>query len=99
MKEYPPDPNRLLLDEAVRGGVPERVPRHRAGRGAAGRDRVSVLNGTQGQNATLGGRHVRGLQQIGFELAAPQDADDLFEHSVVLYAPASSPTASGSPGT
>jgi hypothetical protein len=87
VKEYPPDPNRVLLDEAgaeeflnvFRGIAPGEV--------RPGLIEVSVLNGTQGQNATLAGDTSSALQQIGFELAAPQDADDLYEQSVVLYAP------------
>ena len=87
VKEYPPDPNRLLLDDAAaeellnvfRGVAPGEV------RPAA--IEVSVLNGTQGANPTLAGDTSSALQQIGFKLDEPQDAEDLYERSVVFYAP------------
>ena len=84
---YPQESGRLLLDEAgaeeflnVFRGVPPGDVR-------PGLIDVSVLNGTQGQNETLAGDTSAALQQVGFDLEAPQDADELYENSVVHYAP------------
>jgi LCP family protein required for cell wall assembly len=87
VKEYPPDHNRLLLDEAAaeeylnvfRGLAPGEV--------RPGVIDVSVLNGTEGQNPTLAGDVSGALKQIGFEVEAPQDAEELYDHTVVFHAP------------
>ncbi len=87
VKEYPPDPNRLLLDETnaeqylnvFRGLAPGDI--------RPGLIDVTVLNGTQGQNDHLAGDVSGALQSIGFNVEAPDDADDVYDHSVVFYAP------------
>jgi LCP family protein required for cell wall assembly len=87
VKEYPPDPNRLLLDETnaeqylnvFRGVAPGDI--------RPGLIDVSVLNGTQGQNDHLAGDVSGALESIGFQVDTPDDTDELYEHSVVLYAP------------
>jgi polyisoprenyl-teichoic acid--peptidoglycan teichoic acid transferase len=86
VKPYPADENRVLLDDAAeeylnvfRGVAPGEV------RPAA--IEVSVLNGTQGANPTLAGDTSSALQQIGFDMGQPQDAQDLYERSIVFYAP------------
>ena len=87
VKEYPPDPNRLLLDEA---GAEEYLNVFRGiapGEVRPGMIEVSVMNGTQGANPTLAGDTSSALQEVGFKLDAPQDTEDLYERSVVFYAP------------
>jgi LCP family protein required for cell wall assembly len=87
VKEYPPDHNRLLLDET------NAEPYLNVFRGIAPGDirpgliDVTVLNGTQGQNDHLAGDVSGALQSIGFKVDAPDDADDLYQNSVVYYAP------------
>jgi LCP family protein required for cell wall assembly len=89
--EYPPDPNRLLLDEAgaepmlnvFRGLAPGEI--------RPGLVTVKVLNGTvadeaqqrQGLATDVSGA----LQQVGFQMAAPDDADTLYPQTTIEYAP------------
>jgi LCP family protein required for cell wall assembly len=87
VKEYPPDPNRLLLDEANAEEFLNVFRGLKPGDIRPGLIDVSVLNGTQGQVDTLAGDVSGALQNIGFKVGAPNDADDLYEHSVVFYAP------------
>jgi polyisoprenyl-teichoic acid--peptidoglycan teichoic acid transferase len=89
--EYPPDPNRLLLDEAgaepmlnvFRGLAPGEI--------RPGLVTVKVLNGTvadeaqqrQGLATDVSGA----LQQVGFQMAAPDDADTLYPQTTIEFAP------------
>lgn len=87
VKEYPPDHNRLLLDEAPAEQYLNVFRGLSLGEVRPGVITVSVLNGTDGQNPTLAGDVSGALKQIGFELDAPQDADELYDHSVIFHAP------------
>jgi LCP family protein required for cell wall assembly len=90
VKEYPPDPNRLLLDEAPAEQYLNVFRGLAMGEVRPGVIDVSVLNGTQGQNPTLAGDVSGALKQIGFNLEAPQDADELYDHTVIFHAPGES---------
>jgi LCP family protein required for cell wall assembly len=87
VKEYPPDPNRVLLDEAAAEQYLNVFRGLAQGEVRPGLIDVSVLNGTDGQNPTLAGDVSGALKQIGFNLEAPQDADELYDHSVIFHAP------------
>jgi polyisoprenyl-teichoic acid--peptidoglycan teichoic acid transferase len=91
VSEYPPDPNRLLIDEAgaepmlnvFRGLAPGEI--------RPGLVTVKVLNGTvadpaqqrQGLATDVSGA----LQQVGFQMAAPDDAETLYPQTTIEYAP------------
>jgi LCP family protein required for cell wall assembly len=85
--EYPPDHNRLLLDESAaeeylnvfRGLAPGEL--------RPGVVDVTVLNGTEGQSDHLAGDVTGALQKIGFKVEVPDDADQLYEHTVIYTAP------------
>jgi LCP family protein required for cell wall assembly len=85
--EYPPDHNRLLLDESAaeeylnvfRGLAPGEL--------RPGVVDVTVLNGTQGQSDHLAGDVTGALQKIGFKVEVPDDAGQLYEHTVIYTAP------------
>jgi LCP family protein required for cell wall assembly len=87
VKEYPPDPNRLLLDESgaepylnvFRGLAPGEI--------RPGLVEVTVENGTQGTKPTLAGDVSGALAKIGFTVDGPRDADRLYERTVVFHAP------------
>jgi LCP family protein required for cell wall assembly len=87
VKEYPQDPNRLLLDEAPAEQYLNVFRGLAQGEVRPGVIDVSVLNGTDGQNPTLAGDVSGALKQIGFKLEAPQDADELYDHTVIFHAP------------
>jgi LytR cell envelope-related transcriptional attenuator len=87
VKEYPPDPNRLLLDEASAEQYLNVFRGLELGEVRPGVIDVSVLNGTDGQNPTLAGDVSGALKQIGFKVEAPQDADQLYDHTVIFHAP------------
>jgi hypothetical protein len=87
VKEYPPDHNRLLLDEAAAEQYLNVFRGLAQGEVRPGLIDVSVLNGTGGQNPTLAGDVSGALKQIGFELEVPDDADALYDHTVIFHAP------------
>jgi LCP family protein required for cell wall assembly len=89
--EYPPDPNRLLLDETnaepllnvFRGLAPGEI--------RPGLIQVTVLNGTvagEGQEiANLASDASSALQRVGFKVGQPDDADTYYAHTTIEYAP------------
>jgi LCP family protein required for cell wall assembly len=87
VKEYPPDPNRLLLDEAPAEPYLNVFRGLGLGDVRPGVIDVSVQNGTQGQNPTLAGDVSGALKQIGFKVEAPEDAEELYDHTVIFHAP------------
>lgn len=89
--EYPPDPNRLLLDEAGAEPMLNVFRGLAAGEIRPGLVTVKVLNGTvadeaqqrQGLATDVSGA----LQQVGFQMAAPDDADTFYPQTTLEYAP------------
>jgi LCP family protein required for cell wall assembly len=89
--EYPPDHNRLLLDEAnaepllnvFRGLAPGEI--------RPGLIDVTVLNGTTAGEApeieNLGADASSALQRTGFKVGTPDNADTYYEHTTIEHAP------------
>ena len=89
--DYPPDPNRLLLDEA---GAEEMLNVFRGlapGEIRPGLIEVKVLNGTVAdpaqQREGLATDVSGALQQVGFEMLAPDDAETFYPQTTIEYAP------------
>ncbi len=88
---YPPDPNRLLLDEAeaesslnvFRGLAPGEI--------RPGLIDVTVLNGTVADEAQqregLATDISGALQRVGFNMNAPSDADEFYAETTIQHAP------------
>jgi len=87
VKDYPPDPARLLLDTAAaepylnvfRGLAPGEI--------RPGLITVAVENGTGGQKPTLAGDVSGALAKIGFQVAPPADAPGAVTKTTLFYAP------------
>ncbi|HEX6421388.1 MAG TPA: LCP family protein [Acidimicrobiales bacterium] len=94
VEKYPPDPNRLLLDEAAaepslnvfRGLAPGEI--------RPGLINVTVLNGTVADEAQLKeglATDVSGaLQRVGFDMRTPSDADEFYAQTTIQHAPGQS---------
>jgi hypothetical protein len=89
--EYPPDPNRLLLDEAGAEPMLNVFRGLAAGEIRPGLVTVKVLNGTVADEAQqregLATDVSGALQQVGFQMAAPDDAEDFYPQTTIEYAP------------
>jgi LCP family protein required for cell wall assembly len=89
--EYPPDPNRLLLDEAGAEPMLNVFRGLAAGEVRPGLVTVKVLNGTVADEAQLReglATDVSGaLQEVGFQMAAPDDAETFYPQTTIEYAP------------
>ena len=87
VKEYPQNRNRLVLDESAaepylnvfRGLSPGEI--------RPGLVEVGVENGTGGAKPNLAGDVSGALDRIGFEVDGPQDADRVYDHTVLFHAP------------
>ena len=91
VRQYDPDPNRLVLDEA---GAEEMLNVFRGlapGEIRPGLVHVQVLNGTHADPAQehqkLATDVSGALQQVGFQMSAPDDADSFYPQTTIEFAP------------